>query len=104
MVVHPSALFEADAALIRWQRTADFSCASGTMTERSSAHAADRVCLRCLSAERAFPVAGAGGAVRRVQQPGVENRSIFRQSHSVASLLLGERRCRAGRPMRSLAY
>src|SRR6266702_2788207 len=46
--------------------------------------AADRVCLPCLSAERAFPVAGAGGAVRRVQQPGVENRSISGQSRCVA--------------------
>jgi hypothetical protein len=48
-----------------------------------TAHAADKVCLPCSSAERAFPVTGAGGAVRRVQQPGVENRSISSQSRWV---------------------
>jgi hypothetical protein len=42
-----------------------------------SEFAADRVCLPCSSAERAFPVTGAGGAVRRVQRPGVENRTIL---------------------------
>lgn len=39
---------------------------------RTRASAADRVFLPCSSAEQAFPVAGAGGPVRRVQQLGVQ--------------------------------